>query len=67
MNLCLDFFPLFCLHWHNFRGMLHLICDVPVTKTCNSCFRHMTQSELVNVGAQIDSLTIRAQQQQPHI
>ena len=32
----------------NFRGMLHHVCDVLMAKTC------VDQSELVNVGAQID-------------
>ena len=44
--------PTFCLCFAltgiNFRGMLHHVCDVPMTKT------HVNQSELVNVGAQID-------------
>ena len=44
--------PTFCLHFAftgiNFRGMLHHVCDVPMTKTW------VDQSELVNVGAQID-------------
>ena len=32
--------------------MLHHVCDVPMTKTCED------QSELVNVGAQTDKLTV---------
>ena len=32
----------------NFRGMLHHVCDVLMAKTC------VDQSELVNVGPQID-------------
>ena len=32
----------------NFRGMLHHVCDVSMTKAC------MDLSELVNEGAQID-------------
>ena len=32
--------------------MLQHVCDVPMTETC------VDQSELVNVGAQIDKLTI---------
>ena len=44
--------PTFCLCSAfvdiNFRGMLHHICDMPMTKTC------VNQSEVVNVGAQID-------------
>ena len=42
----------FCLSFAftgiNFQGMLHHVCDVCMTKTC------VDQSELVNVGAQID-------------
>ena len=44
--------PNFCLCFVftgiNFRGMLHHVFDVPMTKTC------LNQSELVNVGAHID-------------
>ena len=44
--------PTFCLSFAftsiNFRGILHHVCDIPMTKTC------MDQSELVNVGAEID-------------
>ena len=32
----------------NFRGMLHHVCDIPMTETC------VDQLELVNVGAQTD-------------
>ena len=32
----------------NFRDMLHHVCDVAMTK------KYVEQSELVNVGAQID-------------
>ena len=44
--------PTFC-HWFvltdvNFRGMLHHVCDVPMIKECAD------QSEVVNVGIQID-------------
>ena len=44
--------PIFCLCFAftdiNFRGMLHHVCDVPMTKTC------VDQSELVHVEVQID-------------
>ena len=44
--------PIFCLCFAftgiNFRGMLHHVCDVPMTKTC------VDQSELVDVEVQID-------------
>ena len=32
--------------------MLHRVCDVPMTKAC------VDQSELVNVGGQIDQLPV---------
>ena len=48
--------PTFCLFFAfsgmNFRGLLHHVCDVAMTKT------FVDQSELVNIGAQIDNLTI---------
>ena len=44
--------PSFCLCFTfagiNFRGLLHHVCDVLITKACTD------QSELVNVGTQID-------------
>ena len=44
--------PTFCLYIAftgiNFRGMLHHVCDVTMRKIL------VDQSELVNVGAQID-------------
>ena len=47
-----QFQPTFCLCFVftsiNFRGIFYYVCDVTMTKTC------VDQSELVNVGAQID-------------
>ena len=46
------FCPCFAFTGMNFLGMLYHVCDVLMTKTC------VDQSELVDVGAQIDQLTI---------
>ena len=46
INLCPQLFA--SAFAPNFWGMLHHICDVPMTKTC------VDRSELINVGAQID-------------
>ena len=47
-----QFVPAFCLCFVftsiNFQGILHHVCDVTMTK------KYVDQSELVNVGAQIN-------------
>ena len=48
INLCSQLFACFAFTGINFRGMLHHVCDVPMTKIS------VDQSEFVNVGAQID-------------
>ena len=45
VNLCPQ---VFAFNYIYFRGMLHHVCDVPMTKAC------VDQSELVDIGAQID-------------
>ena len=49
INLCPQLFSyVFVSTGINFRGMLHHVCDMPLTKTC------LDQLELVNIEAKID-------------